>query len=192
MNLACGYALSPFSVYLVDRFGHRISALVGSISGILGFFLASFSPSLWMMYLTYGLLSGFGSRTIYNSSILVVLQHFVKWRSIAIGFVTSAAAIAMFAMTQFTHALLRAYGWRAAVRGFGCLYFVCGLCSATYLPITETEKGESDTDKGKDDEEPSSKTSLLKNRSFLVFCLSTVVVIFSNYVPFVHIVSLLK
>lgn len=189
LYLACGYALSPFNVYLVDRFGHRITAFVGSLSGLLGFFLASFSPKLWMMYPTYGLLSGFGHRTIYNSTILIVLQHFQKWRWIAIGLITSAVSIAMFAMTLFTHALLRGYGWQVAVRGFGCLYFVCALCSAMYLPITETEKDESEKEKAVDDEEQDCRSSLLRNRSFSLFALSNVVVVFSYYVPFVHIVS---
>ena len=95
----------------------------------------------------------------------------------------------MFAMTLFTHALLSAYGWQVAVRGFACLYFVCVLCSAVYLPITETEKDESEKKKDVEDEEQDCQSSLLRNRSFLLFALSNVVVVFSYYVPFVHIVS---
>ena len=192
LNLACGYVLAPFSVSLADRFGYRVTALVGSLSGILGFILASFSPTLWMMYPTYSLFSGFGHRTIYNASMLVVLQHFSKWRSIAVGFVTSAASVAMFAITQITQALLTAFGWRGTVRGFACLYCICGLCSTAYLPVTAPEKSENEKHKAKKDEEQRQQrhnSSVLRNRSFLVFSASTTVVVFSYYVPFVHIVS---
>lgn len=192
LNLACGYVLAPFSVSLADRFGYRVTALVGSVSGILGFILASFSPTLWMMYPTYSLFSGFGHRTIYNASMLVVLQHFSKWRSIAVGFVASAASVAMFAITQITQALLTAFGWRGAVRGFACLYCICGLCSTAYLPVTAPEKSDNEKHKAKKDEEQRQQrhnSSVLRNRSFLVFSASTTVVVFSYYVPFVHIVS---
>ena len=187
LNLACGYFLSPLSVYLADRFGYRVAAMVGSLCGIIGFFLASLSSSLWMMYPTYGLFSGFGFRTIYNSSMLVVLQHFTKWRSIAVGLVTSAVSIAMFANTQITQALLNAFGWRGAVRGFACLYFICGVCSSMYLPVTEPKKSEKEKDCAEKDNDNTS--SVLRNRSFLVFSLSTTIAVFSYYVPFVHIVS---
>lgn len=58
-----------------------------------------------------------------------------------------------------------------------------------YLPITETEKDESEKENAVDDEEQDCRSSLLRNRSFLLFALSNVVVVFSYYVPFVHIVS---
>lgn len=90
------------------------------------------------------------------------------------------------------YVFLCVYGWWVVVWGFGCLYFVCGLCFVMYLFIIEIEKGESDIDKGKDDEEFSSKILLFKNCLFLVFCLLIVVVVFSYYVFFVYIVSLLK
>lgn len=161
----------------------------GVPSGILGFFLASFSSELWMMYPTYGLFSGFGHRTIYNSSMLVVLQHFVKWRSVAVGVVTAASSVAMFAITQVTQALLNAFGWRGAVRGFAHLYFICGLCSSVYLPVSDPQKCENKRDRDEKDESQSCSSSVLRNRSFWVFSVSTIVVVFSFYVPFVHIVS---
>ena len=179
--MACGYVLAPFSVYLADRFGYRTTAIVGSLSGFLGFFLASFSPTLWMMYPTFGLLGGFGHRTVYNASLLVVLQHFAKRRSVAVGFISSAGSVAMFAITQITQALLDAFGWRWAVRGFACLYLICGLSSSVYLPVNESQKSENKKD--------THNSSVMRDRSFLVFSASTTIVVLSYYIPFVHIVS---
>ncbi|KAJ7379455.1 hypothetical protein OS493_015236, partial [Desmophyllum pertusum] len=82
LNMACGYLLSPLGSYITDRFSYRFTAILGSLSGLIGFFLASLSSKLWMMYPTYGLMSGFGFRIIYNSSMLVVLDYFVKRRSL--------------------------------------------------------------------------------------------------------------
>lgn len=187
LNLACGYFLNPLSVRFADRFGFRFTAMLGSVSGVIGLCLASFSPQLWMMYPTYGLLMGFGHRTIYSTSVLAVLQYFVKWRSVAVGLVASAVAVAMFAGTQIIQALLSAFGWRWAIRGVAGLYFICGLCSIVYLPIKETKENDEqnmDTAKKKDNE-----PHVLRNRKFLVFCASTTIVVLGYYIPSVHIVS---
>ena len=191
LNLASGYLLSPLGSYLADRFSYRFAAILGSLTGIVGFLLATLSSKLWMMYLTYGLLSGFGYRMIYNSSTLVVVYYFVRWRSLAVGIVASASAVGMFVMSQVTEVLLSAFGWQAALRGFAALYFVCGLCSTVFVPL---DKSKEDTIYNKSTKESSQQRkaanfSLYRNRSFLVLLSSFVVVYFSYFIPSVHIVS---
>ena len=150
-----------------------------------GFLLASFSPKLWMMYITYGLLSGFGHLMIFNSSNLVILPYSFKWRSLSVGIVASAPAIGTFVMTQLTQALSSAIGWQWTVRGFSILYFVCSLCSTLFVPLNK-QREESTNNKKEQEEE---KTSLLRNRSFLILLASLTVVHLSYFVPNIHIVS---
>lgn len=192
LNLACGHALSPLSVILVDRFGHRSTAIVGSLFGVLGFSIASFAPKLWIMYLTYGLFSGFGQFAIFNSAILVVLQHFVRWRSMAVGLVASASSVAMFATTQITQAILNAFGWQGAVRGFAIMYFICGLLSLLYVPVEEPRTRNDEKFSTEKKENPAKNKSVLKNPTFLVFLVSTTIAFVSYYVPVVHIVKYCK
>ena len=185
--MASGYLLSPLGSYITDRFGYRFTAILGSLSGIVGFLLAT----LWMLYLTYGVLSGFGFRMIYNSSTLVVVDYFVKWRSLAVGIVTSASAVGMLVMSQVTEVLLNAFGWQATLRGFAALYFVCGLCSTVFVPL---DKFKEDTiyNNSTNENSQSKKTgnfTLYNNRSFLVLLSSFIVVNFSYFIPSVHIVS---
>lgn len=190
LNYGFGYVLSPLGSYITDRFSYRFTAILGSLSGIIGFLLATLSSKLWMMYLTYGLMSGFGYRMIFNSSMLVVLDYFDKWRSFAVGIVASATAIGMFVMTQVTEVLLTAFGWQATLRAFAAFYFVCGLCSTVFVPLNKFEK---DTIYNKSTKESNQKKtgslSLYRNRSFLVMLSSFVVVYFSYFIPVVHIVS---
>ena len=190
LNFAFGYLLSPLGSYITDRFSYRFTAILGSLSGIIGFLLATLSSKLWMMYLTYGLMSGFGYRMIFNSSMLVVLDYFVKWRSLAVGIVASATAVGMFVMSQVTEVLLKTFGWQATLRAFASLYFVCGLLSTVFVPLNKFKE---DTICNKSTKE-SNKTktanlSIYRNRSFLVLLSSFVVVNFSYFIPIVHIVS---
>ena len=191
MNLAFGYVLSPLGSYITDRFSYRFTSILGSLSGTIGFFLASLSPKLWMMYVTYGFMSGFGYRMIYNSSMLIVLDYFVKWRSFVVGIVASAAAIGMFVMTQVTQALLSAFGWQGTLRGFSVLYFVCGLCATVFVPLDKLKEESNDNNSAtkRPAEKETRNSSLFRNRPFLVMLCSFFVINISYFVPAVHIVS---
>lgn len=190
LNFAFGYVLSPLGSYITDRFNYRFTAILGSLSGIIGFLLATLSTRLWMMYLTYGLMSGFGFRMIFNSSMLVVVDYFDKWRSFAVGIVTSATSIGMFVMTQVTEVLLKEFGWQATLIGFAAFYFVCGLCSTVFVPLNKFKKDTIDNKATKEsNQKKTGSLSLYRNRSFLVMLSSFVVVTSSYFIPVVHIVS---
>ena len=186
LNTACGYFLNPLSVHVTDRFGFRVTAILGSVSSLIGLGLASFSPQLWMMYPTYGFLTGFGCTTIYSASILVVIKYFVKWRSVAVGLVASATSVAVFAITQIVQALLSIFGWRWAMRGMAGLFLMCGLCSVVYLPINKAKESLDNIGTVKKKE---FELHVLKNRKFLVFCTANTLVMFGYYTPVIHIVS---
>lgn len=192
LYIASGCLFSPISSHISERFSYRLTAILGSLAGIIGFFLASLSSQLWMMYLTVGVLSGFGHVMIFNSCSLIVLQYFVKWRSVAIGMVASAPAIGMFVMTQITQSLLTTFGWRGPLRGFALLHIVCGFCSATFVPLDNMKEKRNDTNtNGKERYQETSRknASLWRNHSFLIMLSSFTVVIFAYWVPAVHIVS---
>ena len=184
--MASGCMFSPLGSYITDRFSYRFTAVLGSVAGIIGFSFASFSSSYWMMYITYGLLSGFGQVMIFYSSNVAILEYFVKRRSLAVGIVSSAPAIGIFVMTQFTQVMLNAFGWQWTVRGFSLLFFVCCLCSTVFVPLDK--RREESTDK-KTSEGERQISSLFRNRSFLILLTSLTIVHFSYYVPHVHIVS---
>jgi len=192
LYIASGCLFSPISSHISERFSYRLTAILGSLAGIIGFFLASLSSQLWMMYLTVGVLSGFGHVMIFNSCSLIVLQYFVKWRSVAIGMVASAPAIGMFVMTQITQSLLTTFGWRGPLRGFALLHIVCGFCSATFVALDNMKEKRNDTNtNGKERYQETSRknASLWRNHSFLIMLSSFTVVIFAYWVPAVHIVK---
>src|SRR5579885_2537809 len=52
--------LSPLQAYLVDRFGPRTLISVGALMSGGGCVLSSYVDNVWMLYLTYGVICGFG------------------------------------------------------------------------------------------------------------------------------------
>ena len=166
---------------------------MGSFLGVVGFFLASFSSKLWMMYLTFGVLSGIGHVMVYNSCYLMVLLYFVKWRSVAVGIVSSAPAIGMFVTTLVTQFVLDKWGWQWTIKVFGLLNLICGLCSTVFVPLDngldEISDSEFTTRKSRKKEAASQRSSLLGNYPFVIISTSLSVVHFSYFVPIMHIVS---
>lgn len=193
MYHASGGIFSPLGSYFNERFSYRFTAILGSILGTVGFFLASLSSKFWMMYLTYGVLSGIGHAMIFNCSYLIVLQYFVKWRSVAVGIVASAPAIGMFVMTQITQSALAKYGWQGALLGFGLLHVVAAVCSTVFVPLgNRQEKSNNDNTVKEIKHQQEKKTNggpLYSNHSFLIMLSSFVVVKFAYLTPTVHIVS---
>lgn len=188
LNLGFGYVSSPLGSLISDRFSHRVTAIVGALAGITGFSLASLSPKLWMMYPTYGLLSGFGHRMIYNACMVAIVDYFVKRLSLAVGIMASASAIGMLVITQVTQGLLDTIGWQGTLRGFAGFYLLCGLCSLVFVPVdrSNNNKGSMVADKKAEEK---GDLSLLRNRPFLVLLSSFMVVNLSFYVPTVHIIK---
>lgn len=191
LYLASAYLLSPLGSYIMDRTSYRFTAVLGSLAGIIGFSLASLSSKLWMMYLAYGLLSGFSFGMLYNSSTLVVVQYFVRRRSLAVGIVTSATAVGILAITQITQVLVREFGWRGALRGFAVLYFVCGLCSTVFVPLDRLKEEGSDNNASSAKlKQKETRNSPLWNRPFIILTSSLTVLAFGYFVPTMHIVSM--
>lgn len=68
------------------------------------------------MYLTYSIVTGIGYGLLYTSSLLAVIAHFVKRRSVAVGVVSSACSAGLLVVTQSNRILLREFGWRFVFR----------------------------------------------------------------------------
>src|SRR5579871_6899455 len=68
---------SPFQAYLVDRFGPKLLISVGAIMSGGSWVLASYANSLTALYISYGVIGGFGTGIIYVGIIGLV----VRWRS---------------------------------------------------------------------------------------------------------------
>jgi OFA family oxalate/formate antiporter-like MFS transporter len=85
--LALGFA-AFFGGLWMNRSGPRIVALTAGVLYGAGIFLASFAePSLWILYLTYGLMAGIGIGLGY----IVPIATLIKWFPDKRGFITGIA-----------------------------------------------------------------------------------------------------
>eukprot|EP01040_Poterioochromonas_malhamensis_P004531 gene4531-4858_t len=108
--------LGVFTGAFDDRFGNHRIVFIGSILIVIGMILASFATELWHLYLTHGLITGFGYSACFISSVGIVGQWFKKKRGLAVGIAVAGSGIGQFSMAQVIGALLDSVGWRQTLR----------------------------------------------------------------------------
>lgn len=127
----------------------------------------------------------------YHCSVLVVLRHFVKWRSLVVGITASSSSVGMFVVTQLTEVLISNYGFKNALRGWAILFFL-----AIPLAFSYDSKSDVTADIVKRIEEGSEKNvevipapSLLRNGRFIIYLVSVTLVFFVVYTLSIFLVS---
>lgn len=76
--LAVPLMSGPVLSNLVDKYGCRVMTIIGGLIGGIGFVLASISTSVEMLYITFGLIAGFGIGIGYVTAIVSIAFWFDK------------------------------------------------------------------------------------------------------------------
>ena len=50
--------IAPIGSYLIDRYGCRMTTIIGAIIAAIGFILSTFSPNIYIVIVTIGIISG--------------------------------------------------------------------------------------------------------------------------------------
>jgi MFS family permease len=101
---------------LTDRFGPRFMVRVGFTMAALGFLLMSRINSFWMFIISYSLLLSLGMNAgLYMPLQTAVVKWFSEKRGLALGALTTGAALGGSILVPIVAWLITGYGWRTAV-----------------------------------------------------------------------------
>ncbi|KAF9193668.1 hypothetical protein BGZ50_007244 [Haplosporangium sp. Z 11] len=114
----------PFSGSISDHFGHRQSALVGVVVMTLSLVAAAFSTKVWQLYLSQGILYGFGTSLTYFSSLALPSQWFIKNRGFVTGIAISGGGFGGLWLSPVVSNLLDAKGMRFTLLVIAIAQFV--------------------------------------------------------------------
>jgi MFS family permease len=109
-----------------DRFGPRPVLIFGGLAMGLGLYLTSLAHSLWVGYITYGLLVGVGVACGYVPMLAVVGAWFERRRTAALGVAVTGVGLGTLVAAPLAAALITHYGWRQT-------YVIFGISSAVGL-----------------------------------------------------------
>ena len=205
MQIAFIFALGPLTSALVNRLGCRLTAIIGGVSCVSGLLLSSLASSIYIMYITYSVLFGFGASCLFVSSYVTISQYFEKYLSIATGILASGSGIGVLSVAPMLQALLDSFDWRKTYRITAAIIsVVCVLCLTFDPTVTNSKKAKNQTLNGEDedlknqDEQKEGTTekpnkwidlSVFKEKVFVILTLSFALALLGHHVPRLHLVS---
>ncbi|XP_072114569.1 monocarboxylate transporter 13 isoform X2 [Mobula birostris] len=139
MAVAIQQFCSPVASALSNYFGARLVVMLGGSIASLGLIFASLATNLVHLYLSIGLLSGFGWALVFTPSIAAISRYFTKRRTLAMGLAFTGVGISSFAFSPLFQYLLDEYGWQGALLIIAGMMLNLLACGALIRPLTLKE-----------------------------------------------------
>jgi MFS transporter, OFA family, oxalate/formate antiporter len=126
---------SPFQAYLVDRFGPRLLIAVGALMSGGSWVLAAYAGDLSTLYLTYGVIGGFGTGIIYVGIIGLMVRWFPDRRGLATGLAAAGYGFGAFFTSFPIDAMIKGSGYAHTLMVWGIIQGVIGIIVAQGLRV---------------------------------------------------------
>ncbi len=116
-----------------DKKGPRVVVSIGAALLTAGFFLASFAESLGVLYLSYGVLCGFGIGYANIAPMAAAMRWFPDRRGLVSGILVMGFGLAAFVLGAAASQIIASMGWPTAFRVLGGLSLVLCLLGAQFM-----------------------------------------------------------
>ncbi len=126
---------SPFQAYLVDRFGPKLLISVGAIMSGGSWVLASYANSLTALYISYGVIGGFGTGIIYVGIIGLVVRWFPDRRGLATGLAAAGYGFGAFFTSFPIDSMIKSSGYEHTLLVWGIIQAAIGVAAALGLRV---------------------------------------------------------
>ncbi|KAG2213129.1 hypothetical protein INT47_011278 [Mucor saturninus] len=157
--------------------GARGTMMLGSTLMSLGIILAGFSTEVWHLYLSQGVLFGFGASLVYMSIVAVIPQWFTTRRGTAMGISSAGSGFGGLALSPMVSSLVEKYGLAWTYRIVGLMAFgICMIASClirTRLPPGHVNQRARSP----------FKLSLLKDANFVIMLFGVVIALTGYLIP---------
>src|SRR5215467_7926151 len=126
---------SPFQAYLVDRFGPKLLISVGAIMSGGSWMLSSYADSLAALYVSYGVIGGFGTGIIYVGIIGLVVRWFPDRRGLATGLAAAGYGFGAFFTSFPIDSMIKSSGYERTLLVWGIIQAIIGVAAAVGLRV---------------------------------------------------------
>jgi len=117
---------------LSDRFGPRIVVFCGGIALGTGFVLSGYIQAKWQLYISYGLISGFGGGLVYLPPIATAPKWWPDRKGLATGLAVVGLGLGSFIMAPLATYIIERVGWRYVFMyagiGMGIMAILASFC----------------------------------------------------------------
>lgn len=125
-----------------DSIGPKRTSLIGTVIYSAGMFLSSALPptaSIGLFYITYSVVSGWGSGFVFTSSLSGIPKWFPDRRGLATGLGAAAFAAATVVFSPVCTALLNHFTMPVTLRIFAAVTFVALIVSCMFIKLPSAE-----------------------------------------------------
>jgi OFA family oxalate/formate antiporter-like MFS transporter len=126
---------SPFQAYLVDRFGPKLLISVGAIMSGGSWMLSSYANSLAALYVSYGVIGGFGTGIIYVGIIGMAVRWFPDRRGLATGLAAAGYGFGAFFTSFPIDSMIKSAGYERTLLVWGIIQAAIGVVAALGLRV---------------------------------------------------------
>lgn len=124
LSISSAMLISPVATIMVREFGSRTTLLTGAVLESLSFIFASLARETWHLFLTQGILFGFGMGLLFVPSYSIIPQWFTTRRSLATGCSAAGSGIGGLIYSLGAGAMIRNLGLQWAFRILAVITFV--------------------------------------------------------------------
>ncbi|XP_070703574.1 monocarboxylate transporter 6 [Pempheris klunzingeri] len=128
------HAGGPLCSMLVERFGCRVTVMVGGLLSGLGMAVSALAGTITDIYITSGI-TGLGFCFSFQPSVTILGHYFVRRRVFVNAFSSTGTAVGLSTLPLIANVLLSHFGWRGSFLILGGLLLNCCVCGAVMRPI---------------------------------------------------------
>lgn len=197
------FSMCMLASIVSDRVGNRTTAVVGGILATAGMLSSAFVEELMLLYLTYGILLGFGFAFSYSPSLVILGHYFKKKMGLVNGIVTFGSSVFTMGLSLGLPHLLDAVGLRYTLI---CLAGLCALLvpyALTWKPLITHDVGPAESALSTLSMEVIQSrcteccrftrrylnVRIWRNKGYVVWAFSCGISLFGYFVPFVHLIK---
>lgn len=184
-----GHAFGMVPAALGIRFGFANVIILGGFICVVGQLSSSFVGNIYLLYLTYGLVWGFGCCLCYCSSLFILPMFFRARLGLANGIAFLGAPVGSLVLSLVIQALVSSLGLQKTFQilaGLQVIVVFCGVAIRCVPSPSDVDHQTLDSDRMK----TSFDWSVLRQKDFLTLVGSICVFSPAYLVPYVHLVSL--
>lgn len=94
----------------IDKYSPRLIMSLGAFVVALGWILSAYAPNIWILSITYGIITGAGVGIIYGVPLAVVAKWFPEKKGLAVGLVLIGFGLSPLVTAPLARYLLDSYG----------------------------------------------------------------------------------
>merc|ERR1719167_632671 len=150
----------PLASLLINKFGPKYTCMGGAIVSAVFIFLSTFSPNVYLLMVSYGVLGGLGLGLMYVPAVTAVGYWFEKKRSLVTGISTCGSGFGTIVFAPVVTALKANLGWQWCNRIVACFCLACTFLGLTMKSVPD--KREHDEEKFNPNKRPILKKGVFK------------------------------